>query len=226
MVRHDLLSRRFGRVKNERTREVFQESTPAVQHFPPRLSTERFSSDAEPLLAVSRWSMMRPWRVQKPVRQLLPGRPQNPLNRGCPRTWPGFQARHDSIVFALLSPFPSFVPLFLFPGQRSGRDRQTLRAGKLNNDAEEIPPRRGLPENVGNRVFSVRPCSLNQRLAKTNLFNLFGLNSVTSDMIDSFPRPDEFVNLHSPILRPTGSVPAKVCAESNPKQTPKRPAGP
>ena len=42
---------------------------------------------------------------------------------------------------------------------------------------------------------------LNQSLAETNLFDLFGLNAVAGDVIDSVRRPDELVNLHSLILQ-------------------------
>jgi hypothetical protein len=52
------------------------------------------------------------------------------------------------------------------------------------------------------RISSAGLCTLNQRLAKTNVFHLFGLNAVTSNVIGSICQPDELVNLHALIPNP------------------------
>ncbi len=48
-------------------------------------------------------------------------------------------------AFASLSFFPSVVPLFLFPSDRSSRNRKTFTTGKLDDNAEEPAPMRSAP---------------------------------------------------------------------------------
>jgi len=146
---------------------------------------------------------MCPLRVQRPVRPLPPAPLQSLSDRGCPRTWPILQRNRYSAAFAFSSFFPSVIPLFLFPSHRPGRNRETLAIGKLDHHAEETPPRCGLPQDVIDRVFSGRLCTLNQCPAKTNFLDFFGLNAVTGNVSDSIWRPDELANLHSLILHRT-----------------------
>jgi len=84
--------------------------------------------------------------------------------------------------------------------------------GKLDDDAEDVSPRGGLPQYVLDRVSSGRPRTLNQCLAKANFFYFFGLNTVTGNVIDSIIGPDKLANLHPLILHPDSGQPSRVSA--------------
>ncbi len=63
-----------------------------------------------------------------------------------------------------------------------------------------------LPKYIINRIGAFRLRPEHQRVAKTNLFNFFWQNSVPCNVLDSFIRPKEIVNLHRMSLPDGGKL--------------------
>ena len=96
--------------------------------------------------------------------------------------------------------FPLFVSLLLFVSHFAGCNGKALGVRELYDQTEEVAARRGFPKYVIDWVCARRLRTLNESLAKTNLFDFFGSNAVTGNVVNSIVRPEKLVNLHRQIL--------------------------
>ena len=95
---------------------------------------------------------------------------------------------------------PPIVPFLFGRSHRACRDGKALPIGKLYDDAKQMMPRRGLSENVINRILSGCLRALYKSLAKTDFFDFIWFDAMLAYVFNSILRPDELVDRHSPIL--------------------------
>ena len=181
-------------------RAAFRRSIVEVSPYLRHPWNSRFFSDAEP-----RWPLvtrLAPYLLLE--QKLAVSLPLDPLrsllDHAYPKTWPVHRRNRFAEGVPCLMFFPSFVSLFLFSSHFACCNRETLTVRKLYDQTEKAPSRRSFPEYVIDWVCARRLRTLNESLAKTNLFDFFGSNAVTGNVVNSIVRPEKLVNLHRQIL--------------------------
>jgi hypothetical protein len=86
---------------------------------------------------------------------------------------------------------------------RARCDREALAVRKLYHHAKQVPAGIRLTQDVIDRILSFGLGTLNKGSARADLLDLFRLNSMPGDVLDSIVLPDELMDSHAWILGET-----------------------
>ena len=150
------------------------------------------------LRAEDEW--LRPFPAQRQAQPLPPTHLRTRSDHDCPRNEPVLQWNQFAVVFAFSFSLPFLKPTSFSIGHWSGCDRVSISICKPNDNSKQVAPGKCLTQHIINRVIAFRFSPLNQRLAKTDFFNLFRGNIVAGYMFDTIFRPDDLSDLHACIV--------------------------